>query len=206
MRADFSADNARRAGHSIEVSARYRASMAKSLLENIEKQAPDLIEVLPQDVVDEIHKASKADWIPGGRVEALYAAVMAAGGEDRLMEVNRRYTRDAMKVPVFGPLIKGATNLFGGGPRGMMRIMPNSWDLMSRDCGKLTVEFPSDHEALIRYSELAAELRTRGFAVSSAASALGVFDGLGVTGTADIDDSRLASDGLLEILARWTPS
>jgi hypothetical protein len=179
--------------------------MAKGVLENIEAEAPELVAALPQSVVREIHQASRADWIPADSIESVYAAVMAAGGEARLQAINRVYTRKAMDIPVFGPLVKGATNLFGGGPRGLLRVLPNSWDLMTRDCGKVILEFPSPTEALICYTELPPALRTRGFAVSSASSPLGIFDGLGVSGEVVSDASKLAAEGVLELRVSWVP-
>jgi hypothetical protein len=187
------------------VTPRYRASMAKGVLENVEAEAPELVAALPPDIVAEIHQASRADWIPAAALEAVYAAVITADGEARLQAINRVYTRKAMDIPVFGPLVKGATNLFGGGPRGLLRVLPNSWDLVTRDCGTVLVEFPSATEAIVRYSELPAELRTHGFSVSSESSPLGIFDALGVRGEVLGDASKLAAEGLLELRVTWTP-
>jgi hypothetical protein len=128
---------------------------------------------------------------------------MLAGGEDLLHTLNRAYTRNAMSFSVFGPLVKGATNLFGGGPKGLLRVLPNSWDLMTRDCGSLTVEFPGERRAKVTYADLAPELRTRGFVVSSSASPVGILDALERTGNIEIDDAKLGQGRLVLQLA-WS--
>jgi hypothetical protein len=181
---------------------RYRSSMCKGILEHIEATAPELVPQLPGVIVEQIRGASRADWIPAADLDKIYTAIMIAAGEGGLRKVNRGYTHKAMNMPVFGPLLKGATNLFGGGPKGVLRVMPNSWELVTRECGSMAVEFPAEGQALVRYSNVAPEIRSRSFVVSSSSSPLGVFDGLGFRGSVEADDSKL-SEGVLVLRVRW---
>jgi hypothetical protein len=180
----------------------YKASMCKSVLESLEQEAPDLIDALPADAVVLIRSASRGDWIPARVLESIYAAVVLRRGELALQQINRRYTRKAMDLAVFGPLVRGAANIFGGGPKALLRVLPKSWELVTRRCGTVQASFPADGEALVEYVNLPPELRTRGFAVSSEASPMGLLDGLGYEGEVESDLSALA-EGRLSIKVRW---
>lgn len=176
--------------------------MCKSVVESLEHEAPDLVDALPPDALALIRGASRGDWIPARVLEGIYAAVVLRRGEVALQQLNRNYTRKAMDLAVFGPLVRGAANIFGGGPKALLRVMPKSWELVTRRCGSVQVSFPAEGEGVIEYLNLPPELRTRGFAVASEASPMGLLDGLGFEGEVDSDLSALA-DGRLVITVRW---
>ena len=185
--------------------AQYRASMCKSVVDNLSQEAPALFAMLPPDDVSLIRDASRSDWIVARVLEGIHETIVRHDGENALRDLNRRYTRKAMQFAVYGPIVRGAVNVFGGGPRAILRVMPKSWEIVTRGCGSMSVIFPAEREASIVYESLPTELQTKSFVVASEASPLGLLDGLGYESVATSDVSALAEGRLYVHVRWWTP-
>jgi hypothetical protein len=95
---------------------------------------------LGPQVIEAIEKAEGDGWLPVEHDVALTEAIEAELG--RL--ATRAWARNAMlrtaEQPLLSPILRSARTVFGLTPHGILRVTPQLWNALYRDCGHLTYE------------------------------------------------------------------
>ena len=171
----------------------FRANHTKHLIGRI-KSLPDAEReriskgiAAPRAIVRE---ASIFDWIDAPTHVAIVNGVSEALSRERAIAFWRELVFDGFARTLLKPLVQGAVRLHGKSPKSLMRMAPRAWSLISRDCGRLSVEL--DHSP----TEIAIELDDVPPVVSGSTGMLQFFEG-GLLATAqrfDLSARVLADD------------
>ena len=186
----------------------YKAALAKSLLEEVEKMAPGERDAVLDHVGSEhllaINDAIRTDWINARHQLAIDEAIEAHLGPNALVNMVRKYAAAAGDVPIFRPIKRGAIALFGVSPHGFFKMVPRAWSTSSRNCGYSKYTKISDHEAELAYRDLPGLMRTSCFATSTRGGVYGVLDIAEAKGGDVESDTSLLAEGVVTHRATWT--
>ena len=110
-------------------------------------------------------------------------------------------------MPLMKPLATGAVRMFGRHPASIMRMTPQAWSLIYRNCGRARLLRRSDDEkqACIEIDDLPQEiLQSSGTLLSFEANCRAALRYVEFDGRSRTDSSRLTS-GTIRIYADWSP-
>jgi hypothetical protein len=140
------------------MSAMIRASYTKLALRHFKRTRPEefptLAERIGSETMAEIRGASSLTWLPArlhGRVADSAASYFGAR-EARGMW--RDVMLDAFERGMLRPLVGGALRLYGRNPSSIMRMTPQGWSLVWRECGRAWMDTVSLRHARMRFENL----------------------------------------------------
>jgi len=172
----------------------FRASVLQPFLaavRGMDEGAAILAQCDPADV-ELVETSFRADWIPVERGLCFYRAAHAVGGLDLVVRVARANVATQGKLHVmFQPLVRGAVNVFGGGPVTIFRQLPRALSLSNRNTGRVQLRSDVTDRIVYDWTELPDAMRDEIWVAGQRGVSVGMLDLLGYHGTCDYDISRL---------------
>lgn len=172
-----------------------KASFAKSILSAMGEldggAASRVLGRLPAEVAARIEAASRADWLDGETLITIDLAIHDELGPEGLIRFWRTFAATATRVPILRPIANSAVRIFGS-PRGILKLLPRSWTLLTRHFGQMVVE-ETDARKRIRVSLVDVPPLSRPdlLDLGHRGSYLGVLDLVGATGTVTSEPSEI---------------
>jgi hypothetical protein len=182
----------------------FRANWTKLTLKFLrQRSAPDRDPILTRvggDVVARVRAAGVFEWLPASLHLSIADAVHAALGD----EGSRRFWRDLMMLSfdrsLLKPLVDGGIRLFGRSPLGILRMTPQAYQLVSRDCGVVRVEpGPVAGGVRLSFEGLPAALRVPAWVEICAGNCEAALAALDLRGTVTTD-SRALGEGRFTVV------
>jgi hypothetical protein len=142
----------------------FRANYSKLALK-LARRLPErdaILRAAGDESVRRIGEAGMLEWLPAERHMAVTNAVQQILGATSAQS----FWRDLMLLSFEGrllkPLVQGGLRLFGRTPRAILRLSPQAYSLIARECGEISV---SDDRGRVRldFNGLPGSLRTPGF-------------------------------------------
>lgn len=184
----------------------YKATLTKTIFERVGSlpaaEREGVLGRMDAENVAAIERAARTDWLPAAVEADLDNAIFEELGADRLTQYVHEYTVRAADFPIFTPIARGAMNLFGGGPKAMLKIIPKTWGFVARHCG--VCSYAEKHGAVIvSYEALPEVMRTPAFVAASKGGLTGVMDFVRAKGVTVETDSRSIGSGTVRYTVRW---
>lgn len=144
-----------------------RAAITIDHLETIRATEPHLLaqiaSVAPPGTLDAMNRMTRLSWIPMRQHMRLAEATRQIIGPWEHRALWRRTALRILQQPGLETLIDGTIRLFGLTPQGLSKVTPRTWGLVSRACGKLTLEpSPAQNQARIVLTDFPPELFATG--------------------------------------------
>lgn len=141
-----------------------RANWAKfsvACLKRLEASSCEaVLRSLPDDVGSHIREAGPLAWLSAEIFLDLAQAVADALPDRDAIAYWRMNLRRSMEQPFIKPLVEGGLFLFGRSPAALIRRTPQSWQLVSKGCGKWHVAVDEDaKQARVCLEDLAPAFR-----------------------------------------------
>ena len=186
----------------------FRARHLQEWLDNVEREEDPyrarFFAAIPADMRLAIESANRVSFLPVAYHVELADILLDAFGEARAHEYYRRAFAGSLRGPVFGPVLRTSTRLFGLTPASFLRWASRGWDSTFRNCGKLVGEVLSPTSGRLHYVDLPPVCTASDAWLDSAqGSAYGVLDMLETVGIVRLDKSRRAEGGL-DLHLEWT--
>ncbi len=180
-----------------------RANWTKLALKFLrQRPAPERDPVLARlgdDALRKVRAAGVFDWLPAPLHLSLVEALRATRGDEEARRFWRGLMLASFDRALLKPLFEGGLRLFGRSPRGILRMTPQAYQLVTRDCGSVRTESnDGDGGILLTFSELPPPLRVPGWVEVCAGNCEAALDALGQQGTVRIGSRELA-DGRFTI-------
>jgi hypothetical protein len=116
-----------------------RASYAKTVIASMKQQAPVDRDALLARVGTELRRAIREhglfDWMAAEQFATLAAIVIETLGPARAKLFWRTNLLGSLERKLLSPLRLGAVALYGNSPGSLLRMTPQAWHLVTRDCG-----------------------------------------------------------------------
>jgi hypothetical protein len=125
-----------------------RASYAKTVIGTMKQRSPvdrdALLDRVNRELRDEIRERGMLDWITAQQFSKLVDVVFEALGAARAREFWRVNLQTSLERALLSPLRLGAVALYGKNPGALLRMTPQAWQLVSRNCGlcRVTEQLP----------------------------------------------------------------
>lgn len=100
------------------------------------------------EVIAEIDASIRTSWLPLELDVILSQSVADLCGTESVAEWARQAVYQSARGPLMGPIIDGLTRL-GLGPRHGLRRVPAAWNLIYRNCGKITCDADAGTASLV---------------------------------------------------------
>lgn len=183
-----------------------RASFAKSVLAALgdtdEATRERILARIPAEILERVESSSRSEWLSGEVLIVFDVAIHDELGDDGLIDFWRRFSRASTRVPILRPIADSAIRLFGT-PKGIFKMLPNAWSLMTRNFGSVFVEAgPAKNQLRVRMVDVPRLSRPDLFTLGHHGSYLGVLDLVGATGTVTRNDESI-SEGHYDYDVRW---
>lgn len=188
--------------------SQYKASLARSLLESVDRLDDALrrrvYELAGPEHVRAIRDAPRTSWLEAEHQIAVDGAIAEVLGNAALERMIREYVSRASDTPLFKPLMRGAIALFGLTPASIYRILPRAWGMTSREAGIVSERVIDDRHHEVTYAQLPELMRVESIAVTTRGSLLGMLDLVGHGGTVETDLGQLPDGKIVHRIA-WQP-
>jgi hypothetical protein len=174
----------------------FRANWTKLTLKFLrDRAAPDRDPILTRvsgEVLAQVRAAGVFEWLPASLHLAIANAVHGALGQYG----SRRFWRDLMVLSfdrsLLKPLVDGGIRLFGRSPLGILRMTPQAYSLISRDCGVVRVDpGPGPGSVRLTFDALPPQLRVPAWVEVCAGNCEAALAALDLRGTVTTDASAL---------------
>jgi hypothetical protein len=142
----------------LAANAMIRASYTKLALRHFKtaeaKEYPELLSAIGPDVMAEIRNAGSLEWLPA-RVHAKVAdSTVSHFGARASRALWRDVMMGAFERGMLRPLVGGALRLYGRNPASIMKMTPQGWSLVWRECGRAWMDSVSPRHARMRFEGL----------------------------------------------------
>lgn len=166
----------------------YRASLLKSVVDELGERYPAAIlaRIDPARLA-ELDQASRASWYDARLMFELNGAIAAELGREAFVQFWIDFGRTATRVPLLKQMAEGAARMFGSG-RGIAKLMPRSFEMVTRDVGSFSVESIEDNRAILKLTGFVFPEHFELFAQANRASTMGAMYLVGATPEANLSD------------------
>lgn len=187
--------------------AEVRGTFVKFIIRSIKRHPGSLgdrlREELPEALRAQVRAGSRMDWFPASLLGELADYVYGVGSRAGAEAYWRGFFLASIDFPLVKPLAVSAVRLFGPNPGSLVRRTPQTWELVSRGCAKLTAEdSPEDRAARLCVTGMTPALRTRALLPMFSGGFMAQMDFVQTPGQVALVRDRLA-DGALEYELRW---
>jgi hypothetical protein len=139
-----------------------RASYAKTVIATM-KQRPELqrdalLAGLDNGLRREIREQGMFDWIAASQFAALTRVVLDALGPLGAKAFWHSNLLGSLERALLSPLRLGAIAVYGNSPGSLLRMTPQAWQLVSRNCGTCQTSDQPPAGIVLRFEELPAVL------------------------------------------------
>ena len=188
--------------------AEIRGSYTRMMLRHVrrdDKLSTQIYEHLG-DQAGAIHDAGRLEWFPSDVHAQVVDDVLALWGRERALTLYSNVLLDAMTMPLMAPLASGAVRMFGRHPASIMRMAPQAWSHIYRNCGhpRYLRRSSDERQACIEIHDLPQEiLRSPGTLLSFEANCRAALRYVDFDGRSRTDSPQLTS-GTIRIYADWS--
>jgi hypothetical protein len=109
---------------------------------------------LNRELRDEIRERGMLDWITAHQFAKLADVVFEALGAVRARDFWRTNLLTSLERTLLTPLRLGAVALYGKNPGALLRMTPQAWQLVSRNCGLCRVTDQQSEGIALRFEAL----------------------------------------------------
>jgi hypothetical protein len=183
--------------------AAFRANWTKLALKYVKRLPPAerdaVLEVVGASRLGRVRSAGVFEWLPASIQMSLVGAI------ERVLDKRAPgFWRDLMlqsfERSLLRPLIDGGLRVFGKSPLSLLRLTPQAYSLIARNCGTPTVTGGERGQPVrLRFEGLPPELRTTGWVGLCSGQCEAVLVYLGLQGSVTAQAGQLG-DGCLVIL------
>lgn len=143
-----------------------RASYAKTVVGGIKRRPAAeqamLLSRIGDDLRAEIRAYGMLDWMPAVRFAALVDTVTDALGPQGAKDFWKANLLLSLERRLLSPLRLGAIAVYGNSPRSLLKMTPQAWELVSKNCGVCqTIDRPPSG-IVLRFDQLPPELCSPG--------------------------------------------
>jgi hypothetical protein len=167
----------------------YRASLLKSVLSMLVEDYPghkdEILAGVDPGRLEHIGRVSRADWVPAVTMFELNASIDEVLGREGFTKFWLTFSRTATRVPLLRNMAEGAARIFGSG-QGIIKLLPRSFGMVSRDLAMLRVHEAEKGHALIEVRDFAFPESMELFAEANRASTEGALIMVGETPSAEV--------------------
>ena len=182
-----------------------RASYAKTIIGAAKvleaTQSAHVLDHIGPERRTRIRQRGMLEWMPAQEFCELAQCVYEALGEAAIPFWNHCLTL-SLERRLLSPLRKAALAIHGSTPAALLRRTPEAWYLVSRGCGKCTVETPSDHQLSLIFKDLPPQMTGRAMRCLWEGGSLSCVDLLHLTG---YSQSHVANATTVIVETRWHP-
>lgn len=182
----------------------YRGGLCRTVLANTRRESwgQGAVARVPSEHIQAIERCRGLSWLPASELDALNQGILAEAGRDAYVDFWRQYSARTRDSVLFGPFVSGAARIFGMRPEGFLRWVGRAWDATTRNYGKITFAGGSG-AATVSLIAIPPAGRLSTVAASLEGSLRGVFDLCRHDGTVEVDETRLQSEGVIELRTSW---
>jgi hypothetical protein len=177
------------------VAAQFRANYTKLALKLARRlPAPSgaaVVAAVGEATIKEIVGAGVLQWLPAEKHQRVVAAVFETLGAEGTRNFWCNLMLQSFQRSLLKPLVEGGLRLFGRTPRAILKLTPQAYSLIARDCGVIQVE-DAEGAVRLRFDELPALLRTPAFVELCHGNCLAVLGFLDQRGSITPDLTRLS--------------
>lgn len=176
--------------------AAIRASYAKTVIATMKRRPADerdlLLGRLDPSLRRDIRERSLLDWIEAKQFAELASLVAEVLGPARAKVFWRDNLLGSLERTLLSPLRLGAIGLYGDVPSSLLRMTPQAWQLVGRNCGKCHTSDQPPAGYQLRFTSLPPELCNPGMCLLWAGGSESCIEHLRYTGSADaeLDDTE----------------
>ncbi len=192
------------------MSSMIRASYTKLALRHFKQHTPEEYEKIRASVggatLAAIRDAGALAFLPAETHAKVAAATVSTFGAREARLAWRDVMLGAFNRAMLRPLVGSALRLYGRSPSSIMRMTPQGWSLVFRDCGKSWMDAVGTHRAVMRFEGLPRVIaESEGMIESFVANCDAALSYVGYFGKAAAARDELAV-GRLSIDVTWQPS
>jgi len=183
-----------------------RASYAKTVIATMKRRPPEerepLLERLNPALRRDIRERSLLDWIDAALFAQLAQLVAEVLGPTRAKDFWRDNLLGSLERTLLSPLRLGAIGLYGDVPSSLLRMTPQAWQLVSKNCGRCHTadQPPSGYQ--LRFTDLPSALCIPGMCLLWAGGSESCIEHLRYTGSAEAAFDPQAS-GTAVVRVHW---
>lgn len=183
----------------------YRGKLCTTVLESVRLESWGLgaVRRVPGEHIEAIEASRGLSWLPASDLDMLNSASLAEAGRDEYVDFWRRYTARTRDSVLFGPFVSGAFRIFGVSPEGFLRWVGRAWNATTRNYGRITFGAGS-RSVDLSLVEIPPPGRLTTVAASLEGSLHGVLDLCRHQGRVEVDETRLRTEGIVDLRASWT--
>jgi hypothetical protein len=188
-----------------EIRASYGKLALRHLRDGPEEERRAVWEAAGREELSAIRGAGVFTFLPAWFHVRLADATIDALGPTRSRAFWRDVMLSAFDRRLLSPLVRGALRIYGRSPASIMRMTPQAWSLVWRDCGRVWMDHgKASKRATMRFDGMPTELsQSAGVLQSFMANCDAAIAYLGCKGTV-IPDFTKARSGVLSIDVEWT--
>lgn len=138
--------------------AMIRASYTKLALKYLKQNQPQdwaaLCARIGEERLATIRAAGPIAWLPAEHHVAVADATIDLYGLREARAAWREVMLAAFERSMLSALVSGALRVYGAKPSSLMRMTPQAWSLVWRDCGKVWMEDAGEAHAVMRFEGL----------------------------------------------------
>jgi hypothetical protein len=183
-----------------------RASYAKTVVGGI-KRRPDaerdvLLARLGDAMRGEIRDYGMLEWMPAARFAQLATAVLETLGPSGAKDFWRANLLLSLERRLLSPLRLGAVAIYGNSPRSLLKMTPQAWELVSKDCGTCRVVDRPPSGLVLAFDELPPELCIEAMLQLWSGGCESCIERMSFQGSARVEGS-FSARGSIEIGVQW---
>jgi hypothetical protein len=184
-----------------------RASYAKTVIGGIKRrpqvEQEALLERVGAQTRSEIRDYGMLEWMPAARFAELVSSIFDALGASGAQSFWRANLLLSLERRLLSPLRLGAIALHGNSPRSLLKMTPQAWELVSKDCGSCKVIDRPPSSLALSFDNVPRELRVPGMLQLWAGGSEACIERMRFEGRARAEGTFTA-DGASEIVVEWT--
>ena len=183
-----------------------RASYAKTVIASMKQRPAEerdrLLGRLDPGFRASVREYSLLDWMAAGEFARLPQLVLDTIGPARAKLFWRANLLSSLERTLLRPLRLGAMALYGKSPGSLLRMTPQAWELVSRNCGRChTSELPDG--MLLRFEGLPSEVCNPGMLLLWSGGSESCIERMKFAGHAD---AEFGPPGVAFVNAHWRAS
>jgi hypothetical protein len=186
--------------------AAFRANWTKLALKYVRRlpqaENEEVLAIFGAATLARVHAAGVFDWLPVAMHMSLVGAIERVLGK-RAPGFWRHLMLVSFERSLLRPLVDGGLRVFGRTPLSLLRLTPQTYKLIARNCGTPTVTGgDGDEPVRLLFERLPSPLRTTGWVGLCCGQCEAVLAYLRISGSVTAQAEQLG-DGRLLVLTAW---
>jgi hypothetical protein len=135
-----------------------RASYTKTGLRHFKRgfaaRMPQLVEAIGDPTLTRLRETSPIGWLPAEVHVSVCEAMVTVVRREDARAIWSDVALEAFDAPMLAPFVSGAARLFGNDPSSIMRMTPQAWQLLYKDCGRAWMDSADASHATMLFEGL----------------------------------------------------